>query len=76
MVELLSLGRGVEGPTGDSWVLIEPHAGLYYITGRQNGGSVDASVSPEPFSTPETAMRAATQWADLLSVPYLYIRQE
>jgi len=76
MVELRSLGREVDAPPGDAWVLVEPHAGLYYITGRQNGDSVDASVTPEPFSTPEAAMRAAMEWADLLSVPYLYVRQE
>ncbi len=76
MVELRSLGREVDVPPGGAWVLVEPHAGLYYITGRQNGASVDASVSPEPFSTAEAAMRAATEWADLLSVPYIYIRQE
>ena len=76
MVELRSLGRDVDAPPGTSWVLVEPQGGLYYITGRQNAASIDASVSPEPFSTPEAAMRAATEWADLLSVPYLYIRQE
>ena len=76
MVEVRNLGRQVDAPQGDAWVLVEPHEGLYYITGRQNSASIDASVSPEPFSTPEAAMRAATELADLLSVPYLYIRRE
>jgi hypothetical protein len=76
VVELRSLKPDEDGPSGDAWVLIEKHDGVYSITARQNGASVDASVAPPAFDTPEAAMHAATTWADLLSVPVIYVRGE
>jgi hypothetical protein len=76
VVELRSLKREDSAPSGDAWVLIEKHDRLYSITARQNGASVDASVSPPAFDTPEAAMQAATTWADLLSVPVIYLRDD
>ena len=73
MVEVRRLTHDEE-PNGQSWVLIEKRGDLYFITGRQNGASMDASVSPTGFDTPEAAIRAATSWADLLSAPFLYVR--
>jgi hypothetical protein len=36
MVEVRSLRRFEEEPTGDSWVLIEKRGDLYFVKGRQN----------------------------------------
>jgi hypothetical protein len=76
VVELRSLGRDEDSPDGKSWVLVEKRDGRYYVSGRQNGGSVDASVSPAGVDTPSAAIRAAADWADLLSIPYLYVRDD
>jgi hypothetical protein len=76
VVELRSLKRDIHAPDGGAWVLIEKRDGRYHITGRQNGASVDASVWPPPVDDPRAAMQVATAWADLLSVPFLYVREE
>ena len=76
MVEIRSLKRDARAPRGDAWILIEKRGDAYFIVGRQNGASVDASVSTNAFRTPEEAMQAAMAWADLLSVPYLYMRDD
>jgi hypothetical protein len=74
MVEVRNLKTEEDEPTGDAWVLVEKRGGLYFITGRQNGQAVDASVAPSGLDSPEAAIHAATAWADLLSAPILYVR--
>ena len=76
MIELRSLRHDVETPEGEAWVLIERRDGVYFITGRKNGCSVDADVTPSGFDTPQAAMRAAEGWADLLSVTLIYMRDD
>lgn len=73
MVEMRNLSQGDE-PEGESWILVEKRDSLFIITGRQNGASVDAALAPAPVDAPDAAIRAATAWADLLAVPFIYIR--
>jgi hypothetical protein len=74
MVEVRNLQNQADEPTGDAWVLVEKRGALYFVTGRQNGQAVDASIAPSGLESPEAAIRAATAWADLLSAPILYVR--
>jgi hypothetical protein len=74
MVEVRNLKSEEDEPIGNAWVMVEKRSGLYFITGRQNGKAVDASVAPSGFDSPEAAIHAATAWADLLSAPILYVR--
>jgi hypothetical protein len=75
MVLVRTLPSDEEGPTGDDWVLVEKRGGLYFITARQSGKAVDASVETAGFDSPEAAIRAATTWADLLTAPVIYVRE-
>jgi hypothetical protein len=73
MVEVRSLEIGAE-PEGREWVLVEKRGKLYFITGRKDAKTVDATIAPAGLDDPEAAMHAAAAWADLLHVGVLYVR--
>jgi hypothetical protein len=74
MVEVRTLEPDQKEPTGNAWVLIEGRGGLYFITGRNDGQSIYASIRPLGFSSLQVASHAAAAWADLLTTPTLYVR--
>jgi hypothetical protein len=74
VVEVVSLRMGE--PKGDAWVLVKKEGDQYLVEGKVNGKSMDASVAPRGFNTPAVAIRAATAWADLLTIPVIYVRED
>ena len=74
MVEVLSLKTGE--PHGDAWVLVKKEGDQYLVEGKVNGKSVDAAVAPRGFDTAAVAIRAAAAWADLLTIPVIYVQDD
>lgn len=74
MVEVLSLKTGE--PKGDAWVLVKKVGDQYLVESKVNGKSVGAAAAPRCFDTPAVAIRAAAAWADLLTIPVIYVRDD
>jgi hypothetical protein len=75
VVEILKLNATDDFPGGDAWILIEQREGLYFVRGQARGMTVEASLAATGMDSSEVAIRAALAWADLLTVPFIYVRE-
>lgn len=75
MVEILRLDEVDVFPESDAWILIEKRETLYFVRGQAGGMTVEASLAATGIDSADVAIRAALAWADLLTVPIIYVRE-
>jgi hypothetical protein len=63
-------------PTGAAWVLIEREGDRYAIRGYAQREAIDAFFVSRGVESAEVAIMASIAWADLLSIPQIYVRDE
>ena len=61
-------------PDGGAWIVIEQEDDQFTIIGKVGKGS-PPSFWARGIHSPELAIRASVAWADLLSIPRLYVRE-
>ena len=60
-------------PEGGAWIMIEREDDLFTIKGNFGKGP-QPSFESRGIRSPELAIEASVAWADLLSIPRLYVR--
>jgi hypothetical protein len=66
--------EGATNPEGTAWIVIEREDNLFTIEGNVGKG-VQPSFRSRGIRSPELAIKASVAWADLLSIPRLYVRE-